>query len=917
MRKSNKSVYLNLMIAGVLSHEPLSAWAQAPATTEDEEAQKSSQRAPASMSVSKDEVLEEIVVRGVIYSILNSQRIKRDADSIVDAVTAEDLGKFTDQNVAEALARVPGVQIQRANGGEGTQISVRGLGPELNRYLINGRTAFTGDTRAFDFSTLPAELVASATVIKTPTADIDEGGLGAVVEVKTRRPLDLDGTNVAMTLQDQFNALGDDHGPRVSVLAGDTFADDTLGLLISGAYNENVARQDYIQGYGWSRVTANMFSNPAIAVPGAFRQTTITPALDDGQRTRSAVSAVLQWRPADGVEATLDVLHTDLKDNHERIQLTPQFQNTFPDDYSVYGGGITAVGVDDTNTINYLEAQNLNLTAQNIVLEDRVKTDSVGATLDWALDKWSLKGDVAYSKATRENLFGNIAFGGRFDVRYDARGGGVPTIDYFAMDPANVSSINSGAPVSTNDPGVYLSQGVQGNINDVDQDEGSIKFAAERAIASQWLTGIKMGGGYRTSDYSNDFYIQNVFDLYAPNGPFSPFVLSSTPAVMRPFPVNDFAPHTSGSFPRTWVNFDFNQALALMEVSPTVGADFLGTLPKSPAGSYRVAEDVSFLYGRADFAGQLFGAEYTGNIGIRGAYTEEDVQGFGPNRGGVPQAVSASANYFDPLPSANINFSLRDDLNLRLAAARVITRPQYEDLNPGFVIRDINNLTAAAGNPNLDPFRANQLDITLEYYGDKGVSAVAGLFYKDVKSFITRSTLPGTLPGYVGTFQITRPVNGEGAKIKGAEVAANIPIAVFSDVLNGLGFTFNYTYVDSDASYVNGLTQFSTPMEGLSKDSYNVGAYYERQGLSMNVVYNWRSKYVYSAVGAESNTEWARPQGYLYASVSYDFNEHVGLSLQGYNLTNEKFELYSDIPDRLRFIAETGRGGIFGVRVKF
>ena len=131
MRKSNKSVYLNLMIAGVLSHEPLSAWAQAPATTKDEETQKSSERAPASMSASKDDVLEEIIVRGVIYSILNSQRIKRDAASIVDAVTAEDLGKFTDQNVAEALARVPGVQIQRANGGEGTQISVRGLGPEL------------------------------------------------------------------------------------------------------------------------------------------------------------------------------------------------------------------------------------------------------------------------------------------------------------------------------------------------------------------------------------------------------------------------------------------------------------------------------------------------------------------------------------------------------------------------------------------------------------------------------------------------------------------------------------------------------------------------------------------------------------------------------------------------------------------
>lgn len=912
-----KSAYLNLTIACVLSHGPMTAWAQVPVARESDEIANPPQRSAASSEVDKFEVLEEIIVRGVMYSIVNSQRIKREADSIVDAVTAEDLGKFTDQNVAEALARVPGVQIERANGGEGTRISVRGLGPELNRYLINGRTAFTGDTRAFDFSTLPAELVASATVIKTPTADMDEGGLGAVVEVKTRRPSELGDAKVAMTLQDQYNELGDDHGPRLSVLAGDMFADDTFGVLISGAYNENPARQDYIQSYGWSRVTANMFSDPAIAVPGAFRQTTVSPSLDDGERTRSAVSAVLQWRPSDAFEATLDVLHTDLRDNHKRTQLTPQFQNTYPDTFAVFGGGITAIGVNAANTIDYLEAQNLNLTGQNILLKDRVKTDSVGATLAWTTDRWTVGGDIAYSKAERENLFGNVVFGGRFDVRYDARGGGLPNIDYYAPDFANAAAINSGSPVSIHDPGIYLSQGVQGNINDVEQDETSIRISAERAIASQWLTSIKLGAGYRTSDYSNDFYIQNVFNLWAPNGPFTPFVLSSVPAVQRAFPVDDFAPHVAGTFPRSWVNFDFYEALALMEVSPDVGADFLGTLPHSPAGSYRVAEDVSYAYVRADFENRLFGIPYTGNIGIRGAYTEEDVQGFGNNVSGVPQPVYASSNYFDPLPSANINLLLRDDLSLRMAAARVITRPQYEDLNPGFVVRDVNNRTAAAGNADLDPFRADQFDVTLEYYGSKGLAVAAGVFYKDVESFITRSTLPGTLPGYTGTFQITRPINGEGATIKGAEIAGNFPIAILSDALNGVGVNFSYTYVDSDASYVNGLTQFTTPMEGLSKDSYNIGAYYDNHGLSVNVVYNWRSKYVYSAVGAESNTEWAREQGYLYASISYDLSDNVGLSLQGYNLTDEKFELYSDIPQRVRFIAETGRGAILGVRVKF
>ncbi|HEY4082622.1 MAG TPA: TonB-dependent receptor [Burkholderiaceae bacterium] len=879
--------------------------------------------------------LERVEINGIRSSLDRAAREKQRADNVVDVLSAQDIGKFTDQNVAEALQRVPGVQIQRdANGGEGTTISVRGLGPELNRYTINGRTGFTGDARAFDFSNIPTELVSSVQVFKTPTSDMDEGGLGATVNVVTRRPTDLKDFHFASTLQGQRNDLAGKTKPRASIFGGGTFFDGQMGLILSAAYSENSQRYDQIESFGWSRVTANMFTDPAVgaAAAGAFRQTTITPALVLPTRKKTSAAGAYQWKVNDSLEFNADVLYTKQKDIESLNQLVPQFQNSYPDNYSVYGGGITQVTVDKDNTITHLEAQNLNLTLQNAIFNNRTQAQNSGLNFKWHADEWTVNGDLAFANARQNNLFGSVVFGGRFDTVYDATRGGIPSITYYPSDYANATSVNSGAaPVSPNDPSAFVSQGVQGNLALIKQSEVGYQLDAERKIDSDWIDGVKFGVKYRPGDYQRDYYIQNVFDLYAPNGAFTPFSVSGAPAVIsQSFPVSNFGKNIPGSYPRAFPNFNFNTAMSLMETSPEVGSNFLGTLPFSPLGSYKVKENVTSGYVRGDFSGSLFGFSYKGNAGLRMAHTEESSSGYSQDSLGNVSLANATHDYTDFLPSANIKFDLPHAMLLRLAAAKVMTRPSYQDLSPGVIINDVNNRTATQGNPNLSPFRASQFDATLEYYGNKGQTAAFGVFYKDISSFISQQTvsknlsvtIPGVNPGdpavqSTQAFQVTTPVNGKGATILGSEMAFNLPLSTVHESLSGFGLNFNYTFVHSDAHYVNGLTHSDNALEGLSKNSYNVGAYFDQAGLNLQLSYTWRSNYVYREIGNEGNTEYAKPMGFLYASASYDINKSVAVTVQGINLTGQKFRLYSDIPDRLRFISDSGRSVIAGVRVKF
>jgi len=354
-----------------------------------------------------------------------------------------------------------------------------------------------------------------------------------------------------------------------------------------------------------------------------------------------------------------------------------------------------------------------------------------------------------------------------------------------------------------------------------------------------------------------------------------------------------------------------------------VGSNFLSTLTYSPLGAYRVKEDVTSAYVRGNFSGTLFGLPYKANAGLRVAHTAEASNGYSQDSTGAINPAAATHSYNDYLPSANIKFDLNKETLLRLAAAKVMTRPSYQSLNPGITINDVNNRLASEGNPELAPFRASQFDASLEYYGHQGQTAAFGLFYKDISSFISQETVARNLPVVSGgtttmqSFQVTRPTNGDGAKIMGSEFAFNLPLSTMSDSLRGFGVNFNYTFVYSDANYVNGQTHQKNALEGLSKNSVNVGTYYDQDGLNLQLSYTWRSSYVHQEIGYQGNTEYAKPMGFLYASASYDINKYVSVTVQGINLTGQQFQVYSDVPDRLRFISDSGRSVIAGLRVKF
>ena len=891
------------------------------------------QAVPASEPVTQDAaqdatVVDEIVVTGFRSSLQQALNIKRREAGAVDAILAEDMADFPDQNLAEAIQRLPGVTIDRVNG-QGTTISVRGLGSDFTRTRINGLEAQAASggnrNRSFDFSMFASELFNSIKVRKTQSAEIEEGSLGATVDLQTGRPLDFGGSglNSALSVQGSYNDLSEKTVPRLAGLLSWSNEDRTFGALVSVAYSErspilgsfnttrwqkgdpsnvNAAGNPYGRGQNVGGCIPCTTTAQRDAVLNAFYPRIPRYTLGNTQEDRLGMTGALQWRPSDRTEAVLDVLWSRFNSELESPNIEAwSFSRANVNSVVVRDYAIDA----DKNILSYGVFDNMLVRAENGFT--RNESNFYQASLN-------VRHDFS------DRLHGNLKVGANrseartpLNVAYAFEAAGVNGYTFDFRENDRAPRINYGFDVTSGQRFTLVNATRSNAGGNFDNKVGAGSLAYDW---SDSLT-LKLGGEYRTYGFET-------FGLTrTKTNPTGADRLTGVDSIGRVVDISDGVDAGAGS--------------DLRFIVPDISkiADFLSFYddPLVPNRSEReVDETDKGVFLQADFNTTVGGMVLRGNAGIRYAQTEVTAKGWQTIAVGTPPVttydyVTTDNDYDDVLPSFNLALEPRDDVVIRLGAAKVMSRPTLGDLTPGGSVSPTTR-TVSYGNPLLDPFRATNYDVSVEWYFQNEGLLAAAVFYKDIDSFITSETvgipynqlgLPNELlqgaASPTDIFQVTRRLNGEGGALKGIEIQYQQPFTFLPGLWSNFGFTGNVTWVDSEVSYG---TAGKNRLTGQSKNTANATLYYEDGPFQARVSIAHRSQYLLSFPGANGNSEeGVNDTTNVDASMSYECTPNLTFSLEGINLTDAYTDRYVDVTNRVSDYRHTGREIAVGLRLKY
>ncbi|OYX73479.1 MAG: TonB-dependent receptor [Caulobacter sp. 32-67-35] len=805
-----------------------------------------------------ESTVEEIVVTGgFANSLARALADKRKAANVIDAISAEDIGKFPSNNIAEALQRVPGVAITRDRG-EGLFVRVRGLGPNFQIVTLNGRSAAVNENmrdsgqsgRQFRFDTLPSELVAGVEVGKTPLASLDEGAIGGIVNVKTFRPLDLGKTTVAASVTASRPELADQTDPRVSGLINWVNEDKSFGALLALVYDQRTLRQDRITGVGWSYVNTSTTLGKSLAAQGiTLYPTAIRPTLEREDRERKGLVFSAQYRPTDATQLTFDASYTKLDDHYDELTYSADqgVATLVPGSAVVKDGVLTGGTVTSTSQIG---REVSDLAHDNLMLALNIRQTA---------GEWTLSGDLAYGRAfsetskpiTRTRLLGPIGQTTFSMTKADDEA--VPSVKLLTADLSN--------------PALLPFRRIEFRTNDSTDEEIALQFDAERPVSLGPVSRIAFGVKYRERE--RDYNRADINYTTNLTGKF----FGAT--YFEPFPVSDFLGDVDGTLPTTWAMPNPDAFWVLADKTQ------LGRARADQRNSYYVSEDIAAGYALADIDTSVMNLPLRGEVGVRAAQTKQVSAGHADNgRAAIP--VRYVKTYSDVLPTANFVLDLSETLQARFAAAKVITRPSLADLAPRLTLNSSGTvLTAVGGNPQLQPFEAWQYDATLEWYFAPGSALIAGAFYKDITTFVYNQKTNIVVDGQ--TYQLTSPTNGGQATIKGVELAYQHLFKSLPAPFDGLGFLANYTYTDTEATYSPTLKD---EMVNVAKNSFNLTGFYEKDRFAARASYSWVDDVLQDVGGAGLSALNDSAFGSLDASVSYKITPQITAALEAQNLTN-------------------------------
>ncbi len=900
--------------------------------------------AAASDAASPSVATDEIVVTGIRGSLRASAALKRDATGILDAIASEDLGKFPDSNVAESLQRIPGVTIDRS-GGEGRFVTVRGFGPAFNTVLVNGRS-FASDNigREFSFDLLAAELISGAEVYKSSLARLQDGGIGATINIQTPRPLDLKNFQIIASAKGNYEQNSKNITPQGFALVSFKNQAETLGLLVSGSYQKRDSRTPYIENRGYlPGSTVGPASNPLFT--NVFAPRNQDTGVTTESRERIGLTATAQWKPADNVTLTLDGLYNKFNDVVDNNALGAWFE---PSQY-------TAAQIDSNRTVTSLTT---NGNADLIVSSASrfVETKAVGLNAKWEVtDNLTVSYDGSWSRATDSaggrNLFTVIGIPSQYSFA-QAVGGGFPSVTNFSSDITNPNLGRTHIALRTG--------------NDQSERVNEHRFDAVWKGDGDTLKAFRMGFVYTGRSKSSQLVATNPNTTCLYCGYNTPAPAS----LLQPFSVGNFL-SGGGTVPRNFQTYDANAYLAYLE-SPAAAAalnSFYGAPPGTVAGllaatngyaatpqasSFSVTENVYAGYADADFAGDFGSMPWFVNIG--GRYLHTSVKAFGQQlnlldllpvsgdptiytgvfaNGGTPVSTTKSSSYDYFLPSLNARINLRDDVVARFAASRTLTRPQIADLAPrtNFDVLRPASLNASGGNPDLKPYTSDNFDLSFEWYPNKSSLFSVGLFYKRVKNFIVQTRAneifaianAGNLPvgGNItgpneATFSVRRPRNQEELSVRGVELNATHTFDWLPGMWSGFGIAANATFVSSSAPFDQASTTQSFALEGLS-NSQNVTVFYEKYGLSLRAAYNHRGRFLQYLVtpGEGGDPVFVRPYQQVDVRAAYNFLEHYQVFFEGTNVLDAQNVTTGRFDNQVLSVRNTGARYAIGARVDF
>jgi len=880
--------------------------------------------------------LDTVNVTGYRASVEKALDIKRSESGVVDAIVAEDIGKFPDLNLAESLQRIPGVVITR-EAGEGRNISVRGLGPDFTRVRINGMEALTtvgaGDQsggtnrgRGFDFNVFASDLFSQLIVRKTASADIEEGSLGATVDLRTARPFDYDGFTFAASGQASYNGMAEKADPRLSALISNTFADGTFGALLSVAYSERQALEEGSNTGRWANGPSNGNFSAASPFAAARAADVFHPRFPryvqmEHEQKRLGVTGSLQWKPSDATEISLDALYSKIDATRDEQYIEAiSFSRGTSTTPRLVGKPSTIVknGEIRDNALLYGEFDNVDIRTEN--RHDEWSTEFKQLSLNGQHrfgDDFTLSGKIGISRSKHENPVQTTVIMDKYDVKgysYDYRGNSrFPVINY-GINPTDPS-------------GWELAEiRLRPQYVDNDFDTGQLDF--------NWniSPGFRLKGGVLAKDYTfKTTELRRASELAVPT------FADGTKIVPVDLTSQAGLKGIQGS-PSNWVVPDLDAIAEQFDIYSNSGT--FAVAPR--ANNVRSVEEKdrgAWLMG--EFSTELGSLPLSGNFGVRYVRTKQSSTGLSTLSTGTAQ-TTVSRSYDDTLPSFNLVAEVTPDFLIRLGAAKVMSRPGLGSLTPGATVAVAGGArTISSGNPTLDPIRATNVDLGFEWYFAEGAMAGIGLFYKDIESFVqtTRevrpfsdsglpeSLLAGTGASASDDFTYTRPVNTPGGELHGVEANYTQPFSFLPGKWSNLGVQLNYTWVESKIQYLNSAGQpvMKTDLTGLSKSSWNATLFYEGETFAGRVSATNRDDYLTQAPGQETGFNLDGYHGMtgttvIDASIRYKISEQLELSLEGINLTNEASDewVYSPLTGRLPLqYTETGRQFLLGVRYKF
>jgi iron complex outermembrane receptor protein len=867
-----------------------------------------------------DSAIQTVKVTGIRRGIEAAISVKKNNDSIVEAISAEDIGKLPDQSIAESISRLPGLATQRDEHGNASTVSIRGLDPGFSTGLLNGREQVsTGDSRNIEFDQYPAEMLSGVTVYKTPDAGLVGQGLSGTIDMQTVRPLDFAKRTVAVNYRREKTGLGMDthgHGNRATFSYIDQFMDRKLGVAFGFSRLQGVTGNQTRFG-SWGTDTTS-YNGQTVNVPYSGMES----FTEVYSQARNGLMGVIQFRPTRDLSSTLDLFYSkyDRNTRTHGIQLPLSDEPTNPAydlpgqlvNPTLSGNNVTAGSFNNVRAVIRNDMESFSDTSKSIGWNTKLKMNQ----------DWSANFDLSWNSAERHGT--NVETYGTSRT--------LDTVGFTAGSQQFSTGLNYADPntVRLTDAQGWGGTAVQAGyvkFPHVYDKLGAVRFDLTRDLDNAWVFSKVSFGGNVTNRSKTRDYTESLLSIKGSNDPLASaaFPAGSTSAMAG----------TSG--------------INVLTFDPVANLNSVYTLnqklhPEIYNKDWTVEEKVSTAFAKLNIDTNVGFLPVRGTLGLQVVHTHQESTAFSvdnldPNttdatRENAP--LTEGTSYNDVLPSLNLIGDLGNQQTLRFSVAKIMARPKLNELRASRTFgydQTRGEYSGSGGNPQLKPFRAKSVDLSYEKYWDNKAYVSAALFYKKLDTYIisggnlvdfTPVLLPTSFvaPSNIGLY--TSPVNGSGGNIKGVELAASMPFNLVTRYLDGFGVVANVSQNSSAVALPDTTNGGSGTMAlpGLSKRAASLTVYYEKAGFSARVAERYRSDFI----GEVSDYSGARELTYFQGDKVIDFQmgyefqagpmKGLSLLVEMNNVNNAPYMRYRKTKDNVIEDKRFGRNVMIGLNYK-